>query len=554
MRTDVKKNDGRKGATMLLLMLGLPLVFIPLVGLAIDGTRLYIVQAKLSSAVDGAALGSGRLLGTVANTTEIANEFLNVNFPAGYWGTRNLNPSISYTNDLGTNTISISATVQSPLMFMRLFGQSFSTVASAAVATRKNTRVVLVLDHSGSMSCGGTPGGTCPGTMSSMLAGAAQFTGMFTPNYDELGLVGFSGSGIVAYPIYPQPYDPSPYSATQQGPDKNFATTPTTGPMFNQINAMVANGGTNSSEALALAYIELQKAHNRDAAAGGDNNLNSIVFFTDGIPTAISVSPNNPSNNSLSASSPCTYNPAHRAVDAAHTMAGWFVIFGPAPPWANGATPVGLNMMRSTDTAHNSTWWVANGLEDYGPRPYPNSWSNPSGTGAVNPNPYAAIAGCGGMNSSNWSPSDLARIPSTDYWGNSTNDGTAYSLGASYAGACAVSYRPTLSSSVTDPCQWGLAIWNAVDNVGATIRNLGPMGSLPAPSGMLPITIFTIGYNNPTGQYPMDPVLLKRLANTQDSTSYSASQQVGMFIQVNNSNNLSAAFQQVASSLLRLAQ
>ena len=40
---------------------------------------LYIVQAKLSAAVDGAALGAGRLLGTQANPQEIAGEFLRAN-------------------------------------------------------------------------------------------------------------------------------------------------------------------------------------------------------------------------------------------------------------------------------------------------------------------------------------------------------------------------------------------------------------------------------------------------------------------------------------------
>ena len=538
MRTSITKRNREKGATMMLLMLGLPLVFLPLVGLAIDGTRLFIVQAKLSAAVDGAALGAGRLLGTAANTSEIANEFLNVNFPTGYWGTSNLSPSISYTNNLGTNTISVSATVQSPLLFMRIFGYPYSTVASAAVATRKNTRVVLVLDHSGSMNCGGA----CPSTMSSMLAGATQFTGMFTPNYDELGLVGFSGSAIVAYPIYTQPYDPNPFSATQQGPDKNFATTPTTGPMFNQINAMVAKGGTNSAEALSLAYIELQKGHNRDAAAGADNNLNSIVFFTDGIPTALSVSPNRPGNNALNpyaatynaTHSPCKYNSnGGTAPGTGTTMAGWFVIFGASPGWG-GTAPEGLNLLRSTDTAHNSTWWVANGLSDYG------TASNPS----------AAITNCHGMgNGGTFDTSDLARIPAVDYWGNSTNGG-AYPLGASYASPCNVSYDFT---QVTNPCHWGLAIWNAVDNVGNTIRSQGALGTLPAPTGMLPITIFTIGYNG-NASYPIDPVLLKRLANTQDSTSYNSGQQVGMYIQVNNSTSLSAAFEQVASSLLRLAQ
>ena len=113
-----------------------------------------------------------------------------------------------------------------------------------------------------------------------------------------------------------------------------------------------------------------------------------------------------------------------------------------------------------------------------------------------------------------------------------------------------VSYNP---SQVNNPCHWGLAIWNAVDNVGSTIRNQSALGSLPAPTGMLPITIFTIGYNG-NATYPVDPVLLKRLANTQDSTSYDPSQQVGMYIQVGNATNLGAAFAQVASSLLRLAR
>ena len=538
MRTGLNKRAGQKGATMLLLMLGLPLVFIPLVGLAIDGTRLYIVQAKLSAAVDGAALGAGRLLNTVANTSEIAGEFLHVNFPAGYWGTTNLTPTITYTNNLGTSTINVSATVESPLLFMRIFGQPSSTVASAAVATRRNTRVELVLDQSHSMNCLGS----CPQTMSSMLAGAKQFTGMFTPGYDELGLVAFSESAIVAYPEYVQPYDPNPMSNTQKGPDTGFATSATAGAMFNQINSMVANGGTNSSEALAMAYLELQKAHIRDAAAGGDTSLNSIVFFTDGIPTALSVSPNNPGNNALASGSPCTYNPAHRTVDAAHTMAGWFVIFGAAPPWGGTSQPpVGLNMMRSTDTAHNSTWWLSNA-------------SNPQADYQAISNPQAAVSNCGalGYNGNFNSVADLAKIPATDYWGNSTN-GSAYNLGASYNGgdgSCAVSYSPT---QVSQECQWGLAIWNAVDNVGNTIRSQGAMGAFAAPTGMLPITIFTIGYNGNTN-YPIDPVLLKRLANTQDSTSYTPSQQVGMYIQVNNATNLTAAFVQVASSLLRLAQ
>ena len=57
-----RKKVGERGNVMLLLALALPLMILPMVGLAIDATVCYLVQAKLSSAVDGASLGAGRLL------------------------------------------------------------------------------------------------------------------------------------------------------------------------------------------------------------------------------------------------------------------------------------------------------------------------------------------------------------------------------------------------------------------------------------------------------------------------------------------------------------
>ena len=68
----------------MLFTLLMPTILIPLVGLGIDATMCYIVQAKLGSAVDGAALGAGRLLGTLVLPAEIANEFLSANFRAEF--------------------------------------------------------------------------------------------------------------------------------------------------------------------------------------------------------------------------------------------------------------------------------------------------------------------------------------------------------------------------------------------------------------------------------------------------------------------------------------
>ena len=89
----------------------------------------------------------------------------------------------------------------------------------------------------------------------------------------------------------------------------------------------------------------------------------------------------------------------------------------------------------------------------------------------------------------------------------------------------------------------GAACWNATDAIGKTIRSQ---------TGMNQIQIFTIGY---TGNAPgTDIGLLKRLANTPDSTSFIATQPRGKFYQVNTTDQLAAAFDAVASSLLRLAQ
>src|SRR6516162_6087622 len=147
MLTNSRNGRRKRGSTLVLFTLMLPTLLIPLVGLGIDATMLYIVQAKLSAAADGAALGAGRLLGTQADPAEIAGEFLKANFranAAGFWGAQNLNPTINVT--LGTTkTITVNATVEVPLIFARIFGQPTATVSAKAVSTRRDSRIVLVI-------------------------------------------------------------------------------------------------------------------------------------------------------------------------------------------------------------------------------------------------------------------------------------------------------------------------------------------------------------------------------------------------------------------------
>jgi Flp pilus assembly protein TadG len=535
MRAIFRSRKSQSGATIILLMAMMPLFLIPLVGLGIDATRLYVVQAKLSAAVDGAALGSGRLLGTPANTTEIAEEFLHVNFPTGYWATTNWDENVTYTNNLGRQTITVDASVDVPLTFIRVLGHSSSHIRASAVATRAVTRVVMVLDRSGSMNA--TDPATGKNVFETMRGGAEWFASRFTPNYDELGLVIFSGSGIVAYPMG-RPYNPDPMSSG--GPDKTFATDPQhqVGPIFDQLNAMGAGGGTNMSEALTLAYYEMQKAHYRDLARdGSDNTLNTIVLFTDGVPSGVSVYVNDyaPGANALKApgSTYCTYNPA--TTQASTQMRGWIAAPGQPPsstnPFPGWGTSQGLYLTGAFDTSHTLAWWVgSSGAQDL---------SKAIPTSAVTNCTYL-YGGSGGAKLN-----DMGKLPLKDRYGNVINS-TAYLNARMTNGRQTWSPNTGAASFTTSPTRGydvAAACWNATDAIGQTIRSQTAMNQ---------ITIFTIGY---TGSSPgTDIGLLTRLANAPNSSSFDSRQPIGKFYQVNDTNQLSAAFDAVASSLLRLAQ
>src|SRR5579871_1340828 len=203
------KATRRRGAALVLYTVLLPSLLL-FCGLAIDLSMLYVVQTRLSAAVDGAALGAGRLLGTSANTSEIAGEFLKANYPSGFWGSYNLTPTISVTTNASLHTIAVSATVQVPLLFLRILRQQNCTVAASATAVRRDVRVELVLDRSYSMV----------NQMSNLRSAATNFVNVFNPGTDEMGLVVLSGSSFVAYPTSEMPN----YSLTAgTGPDIHFA-------------------------------------------------------------------------------------------------------------------------------------------------------------------------------------------------------------------------------------------------------------------------------------------------------------------------------------------
>ena len=116
-----------------------------------------MVQAQLSKAVDGAALGAARMLNS-GNPRQEAATIYRANFPAGWMGTSSsTSPSDAgfYNLDTvvasGVNVVTINATAVVPTTFMQLANFQELTVRATGEATRRMVDLSLVLDVSGSI-------------------------------------------------------------------------------------------------------------------------------------------------------------------------------------------------------------------------------------------------------------------------------------------------------------------------------------------------------------------------------------------------------------------
>jgi hypothetical protein len=408
---------------------------------------------------------------------------------------------------------------------------------------------MLVIDRSGSMTQSDGAGSTVIADVKSYAQG---FTQQFSEGTDEVGLVVYDGSAVVGYPT--GTWTSAISMASTGGPNTTF-NDGSANNMVNQIGAITANSGTGMAEAISIAYIELQKAHMRDLQAFGvDNRLNSIVLFTDGVPSAISLYLNNTANsnvdNAIKTSGSCV-----NETTSPPKMQGWLAI--PGPPYS-GSGAVGLFLLASTDpdTTHTATWWMSNG-------------STSVAKDVAAPNPATPFSGCTGLSgpgttpwSTQWtnihgSGTDLSQIPSKDMYGNLTTIGTnngyknSHMVGTS-APVTSI-YDGTLldRTQKTDDYHWGLAMWDAADwaakNARLDANRLNRVGDTTT----MPIAIYAIGY---TGTLGCDDGLLKRIANDKSSTDYDPAQATGIYVQASNKAALAAAFNTIASAILRLSQ
>ena len=406
------RRRGRRGIAVITMSLLMAVVVLPLVGLAIDGSILYLVQAKLSAAVDAAALAAARSLSVgvdlssqTASATATAQSFFSANFPTGYWNTTNLSMSTAVAQTAyKTRTVTMQASVSVPLTFMRLLGQPQSTVVAQGQTSRRDVVMILVIDRSSSIA----NAGVC----ATMTAAAQNFTNYFANGRDTIGLVTFMDGYNLTY-----------------APTLNFkSNTPS---LSTVIGGIQCYGDTGTAGALNQGYAQL-KAVNLPGA------LNLIVFFTDGHPNGIAA--NFPvktqvdtrydyQNTGSSVSTPAS------GCTTTTTIQGEIAQWSGEPAPSTGVTE-GLFAVTSS-SATTTSEQVASGL-----------------------------SGCAMSSNQSKMRRDVAYIPATDLYGNATTGyqsavGLTYPGGNPYAGQIRVD-MPTavVTASV-----------NAADNQATTIRN-----------------------------------------------------------------------------------
>jgi len=230
------RRSSRRGMALVMVALS-SIVLVPVIGLAIDGATLYVLRTRLSQAADAAALAAARNLGSsdLAVETPLAQataaRYFHANFPAGYWATSNAAVAAVVNEDPLTHqrSVSVTAGVDAPLIFMKILNRSTAHVFSAPTAWRPPAGCIYVLDPKSpdAMRVAGNPQITakCPVIVDSASDHGLRIMGNAELDATEIRVVGdykLDGGGI-ANPL------PIPHSAPQPDP-LAYVPAPAVGP------------------------------------------------------------------------------------------------------------------------------------------------------------------------------------------------------------------------------------------------------------------------------------------------------------------------------------
>jgi Flp pilus assembly protein TadG len=323
----VRKRIGERGIAIYVSAVILVMA-VPMIGLAIDGTMLYIIKSRLQGAVDGAALAAARALArgsdSAAQTTSAkaaAVSYVKLNYPDSYFfsqpvvidSTTDVTVDLSVTNQ---RKISVTAHVTAPVLFMRYLNFNSTLVNANAQTVRRDVNIALVVDRSHSL--------TITSSCDPVKQAAINFVNKFANGRDLVSLTTFASSTHTDFAIA-----------------NNFkSATPSVPTLLSNI---VCDGSTSSAMGLWYGYDQLVGLAQPAA-------LNIILFFTDGKPTGVNV------NMPIANSSPCTSpnaGPPKYINGLYNTYTNVSQFFGILKPVNNGTVPSGDSAMTTDGNTGN---------------------------------------------------------------------------------------------------------------------------------------------------------------------------------------------------------
>lgn len=217
------------------------------IGMAIDVSQSYLMQERLSRALDAAALavaGSSNLE-TESDMKARIDKFMEANYPAGKIGS-----PYDIQLVINGNSITVSAAAKYDTTFLRFLGfDTIDTYAKTTVQRQvQGIEVALVLDNTGSMSY--KPSGSSITNIEALKNSSRDFVNiMFSkankPTDVRIGLVPYANS--VRIGLYGLGLVPDPFTGNSTGVSYNDGDSFITLPSGETIASFYAgNSGTTS--------------------------------------------------------------------------------------------------------------------------------------------------------------------------------------------------------------------------------------------------------------------------------------------------------------------
>jgi hypothetical protein len=291
----------QKGSILIFVTLAFALIGV-FVGFAVDFGRAYLQKARISRLVDGAAIAAAKALkgqaGFESQATRAACDSMEMNGATVNMVGGNTCEAIVGTNLTVTlefpdlvvqggppiKSVLVTGIQPMPTTFLKFLGWmapgDFSTLdvsAQAQAGPERPIDLMLVLDRSGSMTATDGSGQTKISALKTAVNGFIGLSNTFSAD-DQIGMVSFSTRGCGSNGQDSLTTGNCTPDVALSGATSSFIST-----LQGKVNQLVANGGTNTMEAIRTARGPLAQVF--DDPSRGPVTRKAVLLVTDGQPT-----------------------------------------------------------------------------------------------------------------------------------------------------------------------------------------------------------------------------------------------------------------------------